>query len=174
MPEINFREANLISGIQLIPARTLIECVEYLTEGKIPPLPEVNAAAGKNPEDDEYDFGYIKGQEHIKRALEIAAAGNHNILLSGPPGSGKTMLAKAFVSILPDMTEEEIIETTKIYSAAGELVSEGAIIKRPFRSPHHSASHIALIGGGKHAQPGEITLAHNGVLFLTVVPQMKH
>ena len=171
LPADNFREANLISGIQLIPARTLIECVEYLTEGKIPPMPEVNAAAGKNPEDDEYDFGYIKGQEHIKRALEIAAAGNHNILLSGPPGSGKTMLAKAFVSILPDMTEDEIIETTKIYSATGELVSEGAIIKRPFRSPHHSASHIALIGGGKHAQPGEITLAHNGVLFLDEFPE---
>jgi len=179
IPADNLAEAKLISGIAIIPIKNLIECVEYLTLNKLPEcldsrLLNTECLEAGNLNIEEYDFAYIKGQEQAKRALEIAAAGGHNILMSGPPGSGKTMLAQSFVSILPRLSEKEMIETAKIHSIAGELESSAAAtLTRPFRAPHHSASHIALIGGGKEAGPGEITLAHNGVLFLDEFPEFQ-
>src|SRR5690606_13774035 len=115
----------------------------------------------------------VKGQENIKRALEIAAAGGHNILLIGPPGSGTTMLAKRFPSILPPMTLDEALETTKIHSVVGKAQNAGLITKRPFRAPHHTASSVSMVAGGSYPQPGEISLAHNSVLFLDELPEFK-
>ncbi|MBI5913011.1 YifB family Mg chelatase-like AAA ATPase [Candidatus Azambacteria bacterium] len=175
LPAQNAEEARLISGITIIPVATIAECADYLLHGTVPEHESTREAdtlpANEARDADALDFAHIKGQNQAKRALEIAAAGGHNVLLSGPPGTGKTMLAKATVSILPEMGEEEIIETTKIYSIVGLLGARHAMTERPFRSPHHSASDIALIGGGKTAKLGEITLAHNGVLFLDEFPE---
>lgn len=171
-PANNRAEAQLVSGIALVPVSTIQECIDYLTKGAIPAHETApNKKEGSVAETSEHDFAYIRGQEHAKRALEIAAAGGHNVLLSGPPGAGKTMLARAFASILPDMTEDEIVQTTHVWSVAGELPEGGVVSLRPFRAPHHSASSVALIGGGAHAKLGEITLAHNGVLFLDEFPE---
>lgn len=176
VPKENFKEASMVKGIEIIPVGTLYECIDYLkgNEIKFPAIQKEKEGKEESEKENVFDFKYIKGQEHAKRALEVASAGGHNLLMSGPPGSGKTMLAKSFVTILPDFSVDEQIETTKIHSVAGKIKDgEFLIEKRPFRSPHHSASLVALTGGGQHSKPGEISLAHNGVLFLDELPEFQ-
>lgn len=173
LPKENVREASLIKEIKVVGASSLKEVILYL-EGKKEISNEVfnEEEIRKKKESDFLDFAWIKGQKFAKRALEIAAAGGHNVLMMGPPGGGKTILAKALPSILPPLSEEEALEVTKIYSIAGLLSPENPFIwQRPFRNPHHTASEVALIGGGNPPRPGEITLAHKGVLFLDEFPE---
>ncbi len=176
LPSQNAKEAAIVTGLDVYPIENITEVIDFF-EGKStlePMIIDTRKEFYDNLEHPEFDFADVKGQESIKRCMEIAAAGGHNIILIGPPGSGKTMIAKRLPTILPPMSLREALETTKIHSVTGRIkANSGLMSQRPFRAPHHTISDVALVGGGAYPQPGEISLSHNGVLFLDELPEFK-
>ncbi len=176
LPAQNAKEAAIVDGLEVYGIHSIEQVIKYFDKGEKLEQTIINTREEfeKNLDFPEFDFSDVKGQEGIKRCMEIAAAGGHNIILIGPPGAGKTMLAKRLPSILPPMTLAEALETTKIHSVVGRVKENtGLMTQRPFRSPHHTISNVALVGGGSYPQPGEISMSHNGVLFLDELPEFK-
>ena len=175
VPEENAKEAGIVTGLEVLPANNLLQVVNYLNrKGKIEPIKVNVEEFFKTNQRYDFDFSEVKGQENVKRALEVAAAGAHNVLMLGSPGSGKTMLSRRLPSILPDISFEEALEITKIHSIAGTLKQDIPLITtRPFRAPHHTVSGVSLVGGGRIPKPGEISLSHYGVLFLDELTEFQ-